>query len=217
MKNLSKAGGLSALYLAVAYLAAMPFFLLVVRVQDLADPGQMVATLVANQGSIYAMEFVVYVLFGLFLVVLAVALRDRLRIGAEALMDVATPIAIVWAGLLIASGMIHNAGIAPVAALYGKDQAQALSLWSAIDAVSSGLSGNGEIVGGTWMLLVSLAALKTKGLPKVLNIFGLVIAAVAIVSSIPSLKDLAFIFGLGQIVWFVCLGIIMLGDKRQRT
>ncbi len=215
MKNLSKAGGLSALYLAAAYLAAMPFFLLVVKIQDLSDPLQMVETLVANQGSMYAMEFVVYVLFGLFLVGLAVALRDRLRIGAETLMEIATPIAIVWAGLLIASGMIYNAGIAPVVTLYGKDQAQAVSLWSAIDAVSSGLSGNGEIIGGTWMLLVSLAALKTKGLPKVLNIFGLVIAVVAIVSSIPPLKDLAMIFGLGQIVWFVWLGIILLGNKKQ--
>jgi len=217
MKNLSKTGGLSALYLAAAYLAAMPFFLLVVKIQDLADPLQMVETLAANQGSMYAMEFVVYVLFGLFLVVLAVALRDRLRIGAEALMDIATPIAIVWAGLLIASGMIYNAGIAPVVILYDKDQAQAVSLWSAIDAVSSGLSGNGEIIGGTWMLLVSLAAIKTRGLPRALNTFGIAVAAVAIISSIPPLKDLAFIFGLGQIVWFIWLGIIMLGDKWQRT
>jgi len=217
MKNLSKAGGLSALYLAAAYLAAMPFFLLVVNIQDLVDPLRKVESLAANQASMYAMEFVVYVLFGLFLVVLAVALNKRLRTGAESLMDVATPIAIVWAGLLIASGMIFNAGIAPVVDLYGKDQARAVSLWSAIDAVSSGLSGNGEIIGGTWMLLVSLAALKTRGLPKVLNIVGILIAVVAIISSIPPLKDLAIIFGLGQIVWFIWLGIVMLGDTRQKS
>ena len=217
MKNLSKVGGFSALYLAAAYLAAMPFFLLVVNIQGLVDPLQKVESLVPNQGSMYAMEFVVYVLFGLFLVVLAMALNNRLRIGAEALMDVATPIAIIWAGLLIASGMIFNAGIAPVVDLYGKDQAQAVSLWSAIDAVSSGLSGNGEIIGGTWMLLVSLAALKTRGLPKVMNIVGIVIAVVAIISSMPPLKDLAIIFGLGQIVWFIWLGLVMLSEKRRRA
>ncbi|OHD75946.1 MAG: hypothetical protein A3J97_02855 [Spirochaetes bacterium RIFOXYC1_FULL_54_7] len=216
MKNLSKAGGLSALYLAAAYLAAMPFFLLVLKIQDLADPLQMVETLVANQSSMYAMEFIVYVLFGLFLVVLAVALNDRLKVGAEALMAVATPIAIIWAGLLIASGMIYNAGIAPVVTLYDTDQAQAVSLWSAIDAVSSGLSGNGEIIGGTWMLLVSMAAWKTRKLPKPLNVLGIAIAIVAILSSIPALKDLAFIFGLGQIVWFVWLGIIMLNNRLTR-
>ena len=217
MKNLSQAGGLAALYLAAAYLAAMPFFLLVVKVQSLVDPLQKAATLVANQGSMYAMEFVVYVLFGIFLVVLAVALKERLGPGAEALMDVATPIAIIWAGLLIASGMIFNVGIAPVVALYGKDQAQAASLWSAIDAVSSGLSGNGEIIGGTWMLLVSLAAQKTRGLPKALNILGLTIATVALISIIPALKDLAIVFGLGQIAWFIWLGIVMLREKRQQA
>jgi hypothetical protein len=213
MKNLSKAGGLAALYLAAAYLAAMPFFLVVVDYPSQVEPLQKTAMLMANQGSMYAMEFVVYILFGIFLVVLAVALRERLWLGAEALLDIATPIAIIWAGLLIASGMVFNVGIAPVAALYAKDQAQAVSLWSAIDAVSSGLSGNGEIIGGTWMLLVSLAAIKTRGLPKALNILGLAIATVALVSIIPPLKVLAYVFGLGQIVWFIWLGIVLLGGK----
>jgi hypothetical protein len=217
MKNLSKAGGFSALYLALAYLAAMPFFLLVVNYPSLVDPLQKTAMLVANQGSLYTMEIVVYVLFGLVLVVLAVALHERLKPEAEVLMKVATPIALIWAGLLIASGMIFNVGIAPVAALYGKDHAQAASLWSAIDAVSSGLSGNGEIIGSTWMLLVSLAALKSRGLPKVLNILGLVIAAIGILSVVPLLKGLEIVFGLGQIAWFVWLGIVMLSGKQQRS
>ncbi len=216
MKNLSKAGGLAALYLAAAYLAAMPFFLLVVDYPSQVEPLQKTAMLIANQGSMYAMEFVVYVLFGIFLVVLAVALRQRLRLGAEALLDIATPIAIIWAGLLIASGMVFNAGIAPVAALYGKDQAHAVSLWSAIDAVSSGLSGNGEIIGGTWMLLVSLAAWKTRRLPKPLNVFGIAISVVAVISSKPPLKELAYVFGLGQIVWFIWLGIVMLSERSAR-
>lgn len=215
MKNMSRAGGIAALYLAAAYLAAMPFFLLAVNYPSLVDPLQKANMVVANQGSLYAMEFVVYVLFGIFLVVFAVALRERLGPAAKALMNVATPIAIIWAGLLIASGMIFNAGIAPVAALYGKDQAQAASLWSSIDAVSSGLSGNGEIVGGAWMLLASLAALKSRELPKALNVLGLAIAAVGIISAVPALKDLASVFGLGQIAWFVWMGIVMLSESSR--
>jgi hypothetical protein len=217
MKNLTKAGGIAALYLAAAYLAAMPYFLLIVNYPSLTDPMEKAATLVANHSSMFAMEFVVYVLFGLFLILLAVALKERLRAGSEALMAVATPIALVWAGLLIASGMIFNAGIAPVSALYAKDQAQAASLWSAIESVSSGLSGNGEIIGGTWMLLVSLAALKSRALPKALNALGLAIAAVGISSAVPALKDLAQVFGLGQIAWFVWLGIALLGGDRGKA
>ena len=214
MKSLSKAGGISALYLAAAYLAAMPYFLLVVDYQGAAEPMRKTALLLANRGSMYAMELVVYLLFGLFLVVLAMALKERLSPGAEALMAVATPIGLIWAGLLIASGMVFNMGIAPVAGLYATDQAQAAALWSAIDAVSSGLSGNGEIVGGAWMLLVSLAALKTRGLPKASCYLGLAVAAIGILAVIPLLKDLASVFGLGQIVWFAWIGIDMLRGRR---
>jgi hypothetical protein len=60
-----------------------------------------------------------------FLIVLSLALYDRLKTGAPAMMQVATAIGIIWAGSLIASGMVANAGIAPVVALYAKDPAQA--------------------------------------------------------------------------------------------
>ena len=210
MKSLQKAGGISALYLAAAYLAAMPYFLLVVNITSLVEPAQKVAALVANRSGMYVLELVTYVIFGIVLVVVAAALKERLGTGAEALMKVATPIAMIWAGLLIASGMIYNVGMDPVIALHGRDPAQAASLWSSIDLVSSGLSGNGEIVGGAWMLLVSLAALKTGGLPRALNVIGLVVAGVGIVSVVPALKDLAMGFGLGQILWFTWLGVSLL-------
>jgi hypothetical protein len=216
LKSLQKTGGIAALYLAASYVAAMPFFLLVVKLPALADPLQKAAALVANRTGLYVMELVVYVFFGIVLTALAAALRDRLEAGSEALMRLATPIALIWAGLLIASGMIYNVGMEPVIDLYGKDPAQAASLWSAIDLVSSGLSGNGEILGGTWMLLVSLAALRTGRLPKALNILGLAVAALGIASVIPLLKDLAAVFGIGQILWFSWLGAVLLGSGRGR-
>jgi hypothetical protein len=215
VKNLEKAGGIAALYLAAAYLAAMPFFLLVIDYASLVDPLQKVAALVAHRDGLYVMELVVYVFFGIFLTLLAVALKERLKAGAEALMKVATPVALIWAGLLIASGMIYNVGMGPVLALHGKDPAQAASLWSAIDLVSSGLSGNGEIMGGAWTLLVSIAALKTGGLPKALNVLGLAVASVGIASVVPVLKDMAQVFGLGQIVWFSWLGVVLLRARED--
>jgi hypothetical protein len=215
MKSLQKAGGISALYLAAAYLAAMPYFLLVLNLPSLVEPAQKVAALVANRAGVYILELVTYVLFGIVLVVVAAALKERLGAGAEALMKVATPIAMIWAGLLIASGMIYNVGMDPVIALHGRDPSQAASLWSSIDLVSSGLSGNGEIVGGAWMLLVSLAALKTGGLPRALNVLGLVVAAVGLASVVPALKDLAQGFGLGQILWFSWLGVVLLKARQE--
>ena len=105
-------------------------------------------------------------------------------------------IGMIWAGSLIASGMVSNAGIAPVVALYGKDPAQAALTWQEFEVVASGLgNGNGEILGGLMTLLISWAALRTGGLPKFLNYLGVFVGLVGIVSTIPGLIGLVGIFG----------------------
>ena len=186
MKTLQKFGGFAALYLAVAYLIGMVLFLVVLDYPSITDPAQKVALLVEKQMVIFSTNLLMYVFFGVFLIVLSLALYDRLKSGAPAIMQVATAIGIIWAGSLIASGMVSNAGIAPVVALYAKDPAQAALTWQGIESVANGLgNGNGEILGGLWTLLVSLAALRAGGLPKGLNILGLLVGAVGIISTYP--------------------------------
>ena len=206
-----KVGGLGALYLAAAYVAAMPYFLVFVKYQDVVDPAGKVALLVGNHGSMQAMSLISYVIFGIVLAVLALALYPRLRDGAPILAKAATAVGIMWAFVLVASGMIFNAGMAAVVGLFGTSPLEAVSAWQAIEPVSDGLGGSGgELLGGLWVLLVSVAALRTGGLPKVLNWLGVVIGAAGILSVVPFLKDLGYAFGLLQIAWFVWLGIVML-------
>ncbi|MGB4802681.1 MAG: DUF4386 family protein, partial [Anaerolineae bacterium] len=175
--------------------------------------------LVRMQMVIFSTNLLMYVFFGVVLIVLALALYDRLQAGAPALMQVATTLGIIWAGSLIASGMVANAGIAPVVALYATDPGQAALTWQAIETVASGLgNGNGEILGGLWTLLVSLAALRSGGLPRGLNLLGLLVGAVGILSLIPGLTELLIgVFGLSQIIWYVWLGIVLLRSKSGRT
>ena len=212
MKTLQKFGGFAALYLAVAYLIGIVLFLVVLDYPSMTDPAQKVALLVEKQMVIFSTNLLMYVFFGVFLIVLSLALYDRLKSGAPAIMQVATAIGIIWAGSLIASGMVSNAGIAPVVALYANDPAQAALTWQGIESVASGLgNGNGEILGGLLTLLVSLAALRAGGLPKGLNILGLLVGGVGIISIIPGLTELMIgVFGLSQIIWFVWLGIVLL-------
>ena len=211
MKTLQKSGGIAALYLAAAYLIGMLLFLVVLDYPSISDPAQKVALLVEKQAVIFSTNLLMYVFFGLFLVVLSLALYDRLKSGAPALMQAATALGIIWAGSLIASGMVSNAGIAPSVALYASDPAQAALTWQGFEAVASGLgNGNGEILGGVWTLLLSMAALRAGGFPKALNILGVVVGAVGIISIVPGLTDLTGLFGLGQMIWFVWLGIVLL-------
>lgn len=218
MKTLQKFGGFAALYLAIAYLIGIVLFLVVLDYPSIIDPAQKVALLIEKQMVIFSTNLLMYVFFGVFLIVLSLALYDRLKSSAPAIMQVATVIGIIWAGSLIASGMVSNAGIAPVVALYAKDPAQAALTWQVIESVASGLgNGNGEILGGLLTLLVSLAALRTGGLPKGLNILGLLVGAVGIITILPGLTDLVGVFGLSQLIWFVWLGIVLLRSNPGKT
>lgn len=211
MKDFQKWGGVAALYEAAAYVAGMVVFLTVLDYSGVVEPVQKVALVVENQAILYVMNLVIYVIFGAVLVVLALALHERLKAGSTALVRTATAFGLIWAGLVIASGMIANIGAGVVSGLYDTDPAQAATVWAAIDAVVEGLGGGNEIVGGLWVLLLSWAALQTKVLSKALNYLGLVVGVAGIVSAIPALGDLGgMIFGLGQIVWFVWLGIVMM-------
>jgi hypothetical protein len=217
MKTLQKFGGFASLYMAFAHLIGIIIFLVILDYLSITDPAQKVALNVDKQMVIFSTNLLMYVFFGFFLIVLSLALYDRLKSGAPAIMQVATAIGIIWAGLLIASGMVANAGLATVVPLYAKDPAQAALTWQGIEAMTNGLgNANGEILGGLWVLLVSLAALRTGGLPKGLNILGLLVGTVGIISIIPGLTEgLVGIFGLGQIIWFVWLGIVLLGRVTQ--
>ena len=203
-----KLGGFAAFYLAAAYIIGIALFLVVLDYPSITDPDQKVALLIEQQGVIFWTNLLMYVFFGLVLVPLTLALYDLVKTEAQVLAKVATVTGIIWAGSLVASGMIANAGIAPVVALYAKDPAQAALTWQTIETVASGIgNGNGEILGGVWTLLISLAALRSDRLPKVLNYIGLLVGVVGIISVFPGLTDLVGLFGISQIIWYIWVGI----------
>ncbi len=215
MKTLQKAGGIAALYMAISHLIGFIIFIIVLDYLNITDPAQKLAMNVEKQTVIFLTNLLMYVFFGFALIVLSLALFDRMKSGSPALMQAATTIGVIWAGSLIASGMAANAGLTTIVALYAKDPVQAALTFQAIESITNGLgNANGEILGGPWTLLVSLAALRTSGLPKGLNILGLLVGATGIITIIPTLNALVGVFGLGQIVWFVWLGIVLLRSQQ---
>ena len=216
MKSLQKFGGFAALYLAAAYLVGMIGFLAGVDVTGVADPVQQVALMAENLAFLYILHLIVYVVWGVFMVVLSLALYDRLKAGSPAIVMTATIFGIFWGCVIIISGMIHNAGMQSVVDLYGKDPAQAGTVWLTIESVLGGLAGSNEAIGGIWILLLSWAALRTGEFSRVLNYLGVVVGGAGILSIIPVLSELLiYIFALGQIVWFIWLGIAMLRNRKS--
>jgi prepilin signal peptidase PulO-like enzyme (type II secretory pathway) len=91
-----------------------------------------------------------------------------------------------------------------------QDVAQAVSAWAVIGAVQDGLGGGVEIVGGWWVLLISAAALRANALPRSLSYLGVVVGMAGILTVAPPLGELGAVFGLGQILWFSWIGVLML-------
>lgn len=218
MTKLQKWGGMAALYEALAYIIGFVGFIAVVNVGGIADPLEKVAALIENKGFLTTLMLIVYVAWGASLVVLSLALHERLDGHKSALARTATAFGIIWSVLVIASGMIYIVGMETVVSIHATNPEQAATVWLAIGSVFNGLGGGVEVVGGIWVLLLSVAALRSATFSRGLNYLGYVVAAAGLLSVIPALSEItASIFGLAQIVWFAWLGIAMLRQPKTAT
>jgi Domain of unknown function (DUF4386) len=213
MKSLQKMGGLAALIDAATYLVSLGlFFTLLAPIAntDLAF-GQFMAFFLENQTLVFIWHLTMYMVNGVFLVILALALYERLKASSPAMAQTATVFGLIWAVLVFTSGLITNHGLNVVVDLYGKDPAQAATVKLLLDTVTLGIDSSDRFLGCLWVLLISLAAMRAEGLPKALNYLGMVLGVAGLISTAaPVLKEIGVAFGLGIIVWWIWLGIVML-------
>lgn len=218
LRNLQGAGGIAAGVEALAYIVGFG------AMATVLNPGDTQAWTAADKLA-YVLErrtlfelwtVLIYVVASGALLVLAVALHERLKAGSSA-MQIATPVGVIWAGLVIASGMVSICGLQSAAVLQAKDPALAVSTWMAVGVVQNGLGGGIEIVGGVWSLMVSAVAWRSGALPKALNLLGAIVGVAGILTVFSPLKDLVDVFGLAQIPWFIGLAVVMLRGDRAAT
>jgi len=214
VNNLQKAGGVAALFEAAIYISAFVFFGVFWDYPVSADDAQKFTFLTNNQTALSIVNLTMYVAFGLFLAILVLATHERMKTKAPVLSQTASVFGLIWVGLVIASGMIANIGLGAVIDLSAKNAEQAMTLWVVINTIVEGLGGGNEVVGGVWVLLLSVAGLKIIELPKLLNCLGLFIGSVGILTIYPA-EILTEIFGLGQILWFSWLGVAMLVSPKS--
>lgn len=215
MNRMQRIGGIAAIFQAAAYAfgIAVAFSALAAYMTGALDRAETVAFIADNQALLYVWNGVIYIAFGVALVVLVLALHRRLGEASRGLVQTATTFGLIWAGLVLASGMIFNVGTSVVVDLLPSDPDAAASTWLAVAAVQDGLGGGNELVGGLWTLLVSWVALRTGVFAKAMNILGIVAGVAGVVTILPGLAEVGIVFGLGQLVWFAWLGVAMLVDR----
>jgi hypothetical protein len=221
MINFQRLGGLAALFASGTYLVGFWLYFTVLEPAHYGssqiDPAQHVAFLVENQSVMYGWNLIIYVANAIFLVILAIALHQRIRSGSLGLAQTATAFGLIWAGLVLASGMLANIALGTVINLYHADSALTSTVWQVLATVEDGLGGGNEIAGGLWILLVSWAAQWSKSLPTALNTLGGIIGIAGLLTIIPALGEAASVFGLGFIVWFIWVGGVLLFGKPQKS
>ena len=213
MKTLQKIGGIAALIGAATNLLAIVMYItLGPKGLGSDNPGQIVAFLADNQAILRGWYLIIYLVFGVSLIFLPLALYERLKAGSPALVQAVTTFGLIWAVLVIVMGTLSINDLNTVARLHGENPAQAATVWLTLDSVENGLGNNGgeTMVNALWFLLLSWTALRARELPRALNYLCAVTGVAGILSVVLALPALTAVYGLGLIVWFVWLGIVML-------
>jgi len=214
MKTPQRMGGIAALIGAATNLFALVTLLTLLEPKGYSsdDPGQVVAFLADNQALMRAWYVIIWLVFGVSMILLSLALYDRLKSGSPAQAQAVTTFGLIYAVLVIVIGALSINNLSTVVELYGKNPAQAATVWLTLDSVETGLgAGGGEtIVTALWLLLLSWLALRARELPRVLNYLGVVLGVAGTFSVVLASLVLSAVYGLGLIIWFVWLGIVML-------
>ncbi len=212
-KNIQLVGGISAIFEAIIYIIAFIVYggVLVYPKTD-ATALEKLDFLSENYSTLSILNLMCYVLFGILLAVLVLAIHQRLKSYSNYLSNVASVFGVIWVGLVMASGMIANIGLNTVVDLGAQDAENAMLLWSSIGVVTEGLGGGNELIGGLWVLLVSIIGLKANVFSVPLNYLGLLVGIVGILTIYP-LDLFTEVFGLCQIIWFLWIGVYMIRSQ----
>ena len=218
MKTLQKVGGISALICAGTYILAMGLVasVLTPMLDSTLPYDQFITFYLPHQSLIFVWHFSMYLVNGTFLALLTLALYQQLKTSAPALSLAAACFGLFWTGLVFASGFITLYGWEVIGRLASTDPAQASMLRLVVYTITTGIDTSDRFLGCLWVLLTSWAALRTSQLSRLLNYFGLVIGIAGIISSIaPALNALGFAFGVGVIIWWIWVGIVLLQTSRN--
>ena len=162
MKNLQKMGGFAALIGAATNLFALVSLLTLLEPKGYGsdDPGKIVAFLADNQALMRAWYVIIWLVFGVSMIFLSLALYERLKSGSPARAQAVTTFGLIYAVLVIVIGALSINNLSTVVELYGKSPAQAATVWLTLDSVETGLGGGGgeTMVNALWFLLLGWAA-----------------------------------------------------------
>lgn len=204
----------AAIGMALCYLSMFMLFFLVLQQPSSTHFADKVRFIADNRALISLGYSSGYLLLGVFLLITVQALQQKMQLAHSNLLNTGSWFGIIWVMLMMASGMVQLVGIETMLRLHDKGSLQAEALFYSYNTIVNGLGGGIELVGGLWVLLVSIAGLRHRRLSAGLHWLGIVVGMLGILTLLPltAFKGLAGtkeLFGFSQIIWFIWLGILL--------
>ena len=211
--TLSRLAGIGSIALALIYIVGFVYFGGFWTYPATGTIDEKISYLNSNQLSYTLVYLTIYVVFGVVLAVVVAGVHDVLDAAKNKVMLVASMFGVIWVGMVIAAGMIGTMGLDIVLNVALNDPAHAINIWQVVALITQSIGGGNELVGGLWVLLLSIAALRNHSFTKPLNYLGCLVGLTGIATVYPA-EVLTMVFGLSQIVWFVWLGFVMFKSIR---
>ena len=181
--GMGRAGGIAALLYALWLIYLLALLTIVIPSSGLPaaathDPRQALPWVSAHPG-LFTLLWLPEFLASFLLLIVVLALHDRLRALAPGRMQVASACGLLGTGLVVGHTLVQNAFI-PLASAHTQDPVGAESAFRAVDAAVGWLAQGGFFALGVWMLISGWAALSGGGLPRWAAYTGLVAGAIAL-------------------------------------
>lgn len=156
-----------------------------------------------------------YLLFGCLLLITTLVVHSKFKTHSSLMNNCASAFGFIWVVLMMCSGMIALVGMNTMFDLQVKMPAEAQSLFYSYNMLVNALGGGIELVGGLWVLLISIIGLREKQLSKPLHMLGIMVGSLGVLTLAQSIDEFKMAFGLSQIVWFFWLGVALLKSRSQ--
>ena len=222
--NFQKLGGIASIIEALTYIFGIVLFIGILDPSVYDGATGKLKYMIENRDLYVLGLFVSGFLFSFALIILVQALQQKLAPFSPHLMQFATAMGYFWASIVLASAMIEVVSIHSLAHYYATDPEMALVVSRAVAVIAGGLGGDIELIGAIWAGLISIVGIKHGIFNRWLNYWGLTVAiagGLTLCAFVSALKDnpvievMTLIFGLGQIPWFIWLGISLYTTAKE--
>lgn len=219
--SIQKWGGIAAIVLAFTYVFGFVLFFGVLDSSGYETPERYLEFIILNRDTFFVGYLIIGILFSFTLIILVQSTYHRFKVASQEFMKFTAIVGYLWVCIVLASSMIFLTSLGALAKYHMLNPEEALVINRSISIIVDALGGGIELVGAVWVLAISYVGLRSKIYSPLLHYWGMLVGIAGILTLFSGLSFLSgnpffeattAIFGLGQILWFLVLGVVMLKE-----